>query len=126
MRRHPERTEQAGIVKLLRSIGGAVYVFGTTRRKGDYQGTMQTPGIPDLEVFLPPAGGLSENTLLKIEVKAPHGRLSPAQQHYRDHCIAACVPHIVGGLDDVIAWLVKHGYLKLAQAPHYRLKKGAS
>jgi hypothetical protein len=27
--------------------------MGTTRRRGDYPGTMQTPGIPDLMAFLP-------------------------------------------------------------------------
>jgi hypothetical protein len=45
-RRQPEKAEQAGIVKLVRALGGRVYVLGTRRKRGDFQGTMQTPGLP--------------------------------------------------------------------------------
>ena len=47
-----EKHVQADIVKLLESVGAAVYKIGTTRKKGDHQGTMQTAGIPDLLAFV--------------------------------------------------------------------------
>ena len=40
-----EKEIQADIVKLLETVGAAVYKIGTTRKKTDHQGTMQTPGI---------------------------------------------------------------------------------
>ena len=39
-------------MKLLKTVGAAVYKIGTKRKKDDYQGTMQTPGIPDLCAFV--------------------------------------------------------------------------
>lgn len=117
-----ERSEQAGITHLLRSLGAKVYTLGTTRRRDDsHFGTMQTPGIGDLYCLLPapkfcdgaPCG-------LWIEVKAPGGRLRPAQQEFRDACQAAGVPHVVGQLDTVIAWLVERGFIKADNVPHYR------
>lgn len=118
-RRHPERAEQAAIKALLEHIGAAVWVFGTTRRKGDYQGTMQTPGPPDLQAFLPRGLGL-----LCIEVKAPGGRLSDAQRRFRQECLSCLSPyqvrHVVGGLDAVIAELVPLGLLRVDQVAHYR------
>ena len=47
-----EKEIQADIVKLLETVGAAVYKIGTKRKKGDHQGTMQTPGIPDLLAFV--------------------------------------------------------------------------
>ena len=47
-----EKHVQSDIVKLLETVGAAVYKIGTTRKKGDHQGTMQTPGIPDLCAFV--------------------------------------------------------------------------
>ena len=38
-----EKEIQADIVKLLETVGAAVYKIGTKRKKGDHQGTMQTP-----------------------------------------------------------------------------------
>jgi len=124
-----ERVEQHGIVMLLRTLGAKVYVSGTTRRKGDYAGTMMSPGIPDVEAFLParmstgaPSGG-GTRELLKVEVKAAGGRLRPEQAEYRDLCAAADVHHIVGGLDTVIAWLIEHHYLRGDQVAHYRVRQ---
>lgn len=134
---HPERAEQTKILNLLRSLGAEVYVSGTTRRRGDYQGTMQSPGIPDIEAFLPrpryqPFGDGPERRLLKVEVKAParvvagrkraKGRLSQEQEDYRDLCLAAAVDHVHGDVDDVIAWLIAHGYLRPESVGHYHLK----
>jgi hypothetical protein len=111
-RRTPERTEQAEIVKLLRMLGASVYVLGTTRRKGDHPGTMQTPGIPDLWVVFPSTRQGLEWTALWIEVKAEKGRLSRAQQRFQNECFWSSTTHLVGGLDVVVAWCQKHGWLK--------------
>jgi hypothetical protein len=48
--RIPEKVIQQQIVTLLRSIGAQVWVLGTRRKRGDYQGTMQTPGLPDCDL----------------------------------------------------------------------------
>lgn len=116
----PEKVEQAHIVQLLKSIRGAVWVIGMHRRRGDYQGTMQTEGYPDLTVFLPVTPTAS-SCLLFIEVKAGRGRLRPEQQAFQLHCQAAGVAHVVGDYNTVVAWLIEHGYLKREQVPHYRL-----
>jgi hypothetical protein len=116
---NPERVEQAHVARLLRTIGATVYVLGVTRKRGDHPGTMQSRGLPDLLAFLP-RGNLRAVQLLVVEVKAERGRLSPEQEDFRDHCRAADVAHVVGGLDAVIAWLVANGYLRRDQVPHYR------
>jgi hypothetical protein len=114
--RVPERVEQAHIVRLVRTLGGTVYVLGTTRRRGDHPGTMQTPGLADLLAFLPVRPHMRERQLW-IECKARDGRLSPAQVEFRERCLAAGVAHVVGALDDVIAWLTAEGYLRRGQVP---------
>jgi hypothetical protein len=114
VRRHPERDEQREIVKLLRTIGAAVYVLGTTRRKGDHPGTMQTPGIPDIYAILPAPAyrPLRRGMGVWIEVKAKGGRLRPEQAGFAAHCCAWDIPHVVGGLDAVIDFLVSGGWVK--------------
>ena len=123
-RRQPERAEQRGIVRLLQHIGARCWVIGTTRRRGDYHGTMQTPGLPDLIAHLPRGQGV-----LFVEVKAKGGRLRPEQAEFRMACTACAPPyqvhHVVGGLDSVIAYLVHLGLLKAEQVPHYRLTEAA-
>jgi hypothetical protein len=119
--RTSERVEQLHIVRLLRTIGAAVYVLGTTRRHGDHPGTMQTPGISDLVCFLPVLPH-TRSRLLCIECKARDGRLSPPQREFRDRCAAADVAYVTGTLDDVIAWLVHERYLRREGVPHYRLR----
>lgn len=119
--RVPEKAEQAHIVQLLKTLRCRVWVAGTRRPKGDYQGTCQTPGIPDLTAFLPDATGI-----LFVEVKAAGGCLRPEQEEFRE-LVLACeanglgVHHIVGGCDAVIAWLMTRGLLKPDQVPHYRV-----
>jgi hypothetical protein len=114
--RRPEKVVQAEIVKLLEMIGAKVYKLGTTRQRGDFQGTMQTPGISDLYVFLPDRRGVgpadeTRRTALWIEVKAEGGKLRPEQAEFRDFCKNAAHAHIVGGLDDVILFLERGGWL---------------
>lgn len=117
-RRQPERAIQAQGVRLLKTLGAAVWTIGTTRRKGDYMGTMQTPGLPDVLAFLP-VRGLRERRLLVWEAKAPKGRLRPEQAEFRDQCLFAGVAHVVGGTDALVAWLVQERYLHADQVPHY-------
>lgn len=126
-----ERVEQEQIKTLIRSVGGKVWSLGTTRRGGDYQGTMQTPGFPDLCAFVPVptvnAAGQSlgrQPQLLFVEVKARGGRLRPEQALFRDECGFAKVEHVVGGLDAVLAWMLVRGVVTESSVPHYRLPAG--
>lgn len=118
MRQQPERAEQAAIVKLLKLLGASVYVIGTKRRKGDYQGTMQTPGIPDLFVHLPAkqtsdrVGSLYPRTALWIEVKAKGGKHSEAQNRFAIENADTVVPYLTGGIDVVTDWLRQGGWIK--------------
>lgn len=105
-----EKQEQQAICDLIRAIGGHVYVIGTKRPKGDYQGTRQTPGIPDLFCFLPLRGIMARS--LWIEVKRKGGRKSDAQQYFASLCMNRNIDHIIGGHDDVANWLKLNGFLK--------------
>lgn len=120
--RVPEKHVQQNIVQLLRSIGAAVYVIGRPPRKTTARmGTGQTPGIPDLLVHLPQGPTVKTSVGLKftmdahelwIEVKAKGGRLRPEQASFRDFCVLAGIPHVVGGLDEVVTYLHERGYVK--------------
>lgn len=121
-----EKVEQAHIVQLLKLVKAEVYVLGTRRRAGDYQGTMQTPGLPDLLAFLPDRlNGASQRVPVFIECKAPGGRLRPEQRDFRALCLMAGIAHIVGDLDAVIAFLIGAGYVTANQFPHYRQPKAS-
>lgn len=125
-RRRPiarERSVQQQIVMLLRSLGSQVYTLGTTRRAGDYHGTMQTPGLPDVMAFLP-ARGERKGRLVMIEVKAPGGRARPDQLAFQDACRATGVAHVLGGLDQVVTWLVDEQYLRADQIAHFHTDGG--
>jgi hypothetical protein len=110
-----EKAEQQAIVDLLRLIGAKVYVLGTKRRRGDYQGTMQTPGIPDLFAFMPIRAVISARQVphaIWVEVKTTNGRLRPEQAAFRDHCCSTDMVHLTGGADYVSAQLKAWGFLK--------------
>jgi hypothetical protein len=98
-----EKAEQQAIVDLLRLIGAKVYILGTKRRKGDYQGTMQTPGIPDLYAFL-------HNQPLWIEVKARGGNRSEAQFEFANAATGACHAYFCGTADEFTAYLRDLGF----------------
>jgi hypothetical protein len=116
-----EKTVQAQGVTLLRTLGAKVYVLGTTRRRGDFQGTMQTPGIADIFGFLPEQSPtIPRWTPFWWEVKAAGGRLRPEQQDFEALCQGAYLTHIVGDLDVLIAFLVRGGWLKADNVPYYR------
>jgi hypothetical protein len=120
VRQQLEKTEQAAIVQLLRTIGASVYVIGTRRRKGDYQGTGNTAGVPDVYAVLPwiPTYkgrlGLSDTWTVPvwIEVKAPKGRPSKAQEQFQVESTNCRIPHLIGGIDVVTHWLRQGGWIK--------------
>lgn len=121
VRRPPvlEKIVQQQCVALLRSLGGKVWVLGTRRAAGDHQGTRQTPGFPDVVAFL-------RGTCVFLEVKAVGGRLRPEQAEFRAAAETCGAPvfHIVGGVDDLFAWLVAQGIVKPENVPHQRLREG--
>ncbi len=129
--RVPEKTEQAHGVQLLRSLGAKVYVLGTVRAKGDHPGTRQTPGLPDVEAFIPVRGAESvpgevrQRMFLKWECKAVGGRLRPEQREYQELCAGAHVAHVVGTFDALIAWLAARGFVKAQSFPEYRQPRTA-
>lgn len=122
--RVPEKVEQAHGVQLLRSIGGKVYVLGGHRRKGDYQGTMQTEGIADVFAFIP-VRGERRWVFLAWECKAYGGRMRPEQREFEALCTDAGITHIAGPFDVLIEWLAARGFVKADQFPHYRQPQGA-
>lgn len=131
-----EKGEQASGVKLLRSLGAAVYVLGTRRARGSRcrcgafvpgdQGTRQTPGVADVLAFLPaPRGTRLAGCQLWWEAKrAAGGRASDAQRVFAANCAAAGVAHCLGDVNDLVAWLIEHGYLRANQVAHYRTQQG--
>ena len=114
----PEKEIQAQVVHLLRSLRWDVWSIGTRRRKGEHQGTMMTPGIPD--IYAQPPEVRADVRELWVEAKAPGGRLRDSQIHFQACCLRNGVPHIVGGTDEVIDWLILHGYLSSDQVSHER------
>lgn len=117
--RVPEKVEQAHGIQLLRALGSKVYVLGGHRRRGDYQGTMQTEGIADVFAFLPRRGEASR-IFLAWECKAEGGRLRPEQVEFKTLCEDADVAHLVGPFDALIAWLAARDFVKADQFPTYR------
>jgi len=117
----PEAGEQNAGVQLLRFLKAAVYVSGTRRPKGEYQGTRQTPGIPDVMAILPNLAGV-----VFWEAKASGGRMSPEQLAFRvivEQYEEAGLPvyHVLGGSGALVALLLRLGLVKADQVPHYRL-----
>ena len=128
-----EKVEQAHGVACLRTLGAQVYVLGTSRRKGDYPGTMQTPGLPDVLAVLPSLTGPARPTrpacLLFWEVKSERGRLRPAQAEFAALIASAfawslTVDHVTGTFDVLLSWLVREGYVKGENVAAHRVVAG--
>ncbi len=51
---------------------------------------------------------------------APGGRVSTQQALFRHECGLAGIDHVLGGLDQLIVYLVRVGWLKPDQLAHYR------
>lgn len=117
-----EKTEQDSIRNLVGQIGGRVYVLGTTRAvccgvcgsPNTDPTTRQTPGIADLAIYLPPPPRRDDLpwSFLWQECKGRGGTLSEEQLVFRQLCQAARVEHLVGGLDEFIAFLQPRGWVK--------------
>lgn len=116
-----EKSEQAQILTLVQALSGITYVLGTRRAqychlcggRNQDQGTRQTPGIADLFVLLPPLDHEPSSlwTPIWIEVKGKGGQLSPDQVTFRARCASAGLVHLVGGIDEVIAYLEGRGWI---------------
>jgi hypothetical protein len=127
-----EKVEQAHIVQLARAVGCFVAVIGTVRRGSKcptcgswvqgHMGTQQTPGIPDLEIWLPARASViaGQRELVKWETKASDGRLEPEQIAYRDLCAVSGVTWGFGTFADFEQFLVARGLVKPDNIPHYR------
>ena len=75
-RGRPEAEIQAGIGAMLKAAGFAVYSTSQGYRP-EGGGTRTTPGIPDLYAIHPHKG-----LAIWVEVKAPDGKLRPAQAQF--------------------------------------------
>lgn len=121
-----EKSEQANIQNLATQLGGRVYTLGTRRARvcatcgtpADMS-TRQTEGVGDLIVFLPPpprlrdaAGNRAPWVSVWVEVKGKGGTLSPEQVTFREFCLLAHVPHVVGGLDAFLDFARAGGWVK--------------
>lgn len=133
--RQREKAEQAGIVRLLESLQAHVYILGSRRAQRcrscgavtTDQGTRQTPGLADLYAILrppqyAPTDGVPAYTpvALWIEVKAGDGQPSSEQRDFMARNASAGVAHLIGGVDVVIAFLVRHGWLRADGVASYR------
>lgn len=117
-------TEQRHTQVFLEKLGAKVYKVGTRRRKGDFHGTMQTPGISDLLAFMPVRNGRRRG--LWVESKAGRGSLSDDQAVFKALCELAGWDHIVGDQNAVVAWCLREGYIRETQVPWYRLPGATS
>lgn len=103
-----EKDEQSAIIQIARATGGLVWVLGTRRARGDYQGTRQTPGLPDLWIVWP---NLARGHAAWWEVKTATGRRSPAQVAFAEACAAAGVAYGCGDSRAFEAWCADRGLL---------------
>jgi hypothetical protein len=127
-----EKVEQAHIVQLARTLGCTVMVLGTVRRGstcpqcgawvGGHRGTQQTPGIPDLEVWLPARAATNGHAqeLVKWETKASDGAFSPEQLAYRALCAEGGVTWGCGTFANFEQFCAGRGLLSAKWIPHYR------
>ena len=118
-----EKTEQASIQNLVAQLGGTVYVLGSRRAMccgicgapSTDRSTRQTEGLGDLAVFLPPTRRQLDRAwhFVWIECKGRRGELSPEQVRFRELNQAAGVPHVVGGIDEFVAYLERGGWVRI-------------
>jgi hypothetical protein len=116
-RKTPEADAQRTIVQALRVVlprGAIVHHSVNEVTAGDRRGRMRQailvgmgvhPGFADLIV-------LSQGRVLFLEVKSKTGRLSPAQQAFRDAVQAQGFAWaVVRSVDDALAALADHGFI---------------
>lgn len=117
-----EKHEQADICILVETLGGRVGVLGTRRARVCHtcgapadQATRQTPGLPDLAIYLPPPPPRELRdpwVFLWVECKGKGGTLTPEQVEFKYLSERAGVVHLVGGLDAFLAWLRVGGWVR--------------
>ncbi len=124
-RKTPEADAQRAIVRALRFVlprGAIVHHSANEVTAGDRRGRSRQailvgmgvhPGFADLVV-------LSQGRMLFLEVKSKTGRLSPAQEVFRDAIQAQGFAWaLVRSVDDALAALADHGFItRLPRAPH--------
>jgi ribosomal protein S27AE len=146
LRRPPvqhEKVQQAQILQLaalvcVRLDDGrpAYWVLGTRRSRGkpcpscgtfvaEHQGLRQTPGHPDLVLFLK-GRGESGPRLLYWETKAGRNTTSDDQDAFLGVAAAAGANTGVGDYDAFAGYLVREGYLKAESFPHSRQPEARS
>lgn len=95
------------IVGFLRSVGFAVWDTGQGYRR-DPGGTRITPGLADLVV-------IGHGRVLFVEVKRPKAKLRPAQEVFRDECLANGGEwHLWRDVREAFDYLVDIGLLEAA------------
>ena len=93
-----EKQVQRDVVKLYRKVGCEVVIFSQPRK------TMQTPGIPDLRVYL-----VRKGLAWWHETKTPKGKQRLAQGDFQDRAEQCGETYVMGGLEAAIAQLRKVG-----------------
>lgn len=88
-----EKQTQHGVKTLLDKLGVSYFDTSQPHR------AMITPGVPDLICFSRRRGHFY------VEVKRPGGKLSPAQEKFRDLCRETGTAYIVGGVTEVASFL---------------------
>jgi len=84
------------IRRLIEMVGGRCYV---TSQVGRLYGSA---GIPDLICFAPARG---VQWVFFVEVKVGRDKLSDAQRAFREECLRARMPYVVGTAGDVADFL---------------------
>jgi hypothetical protein len=116
--RMSERAIQREIVDFLKAIGCAVYQTSQGYRK-EPGGTRMTPGIPDLYVVGPRAKhqmAWERAPWTWAEVKTEKGKLTPAQEEFRELCETSDIPHRVWrDAGDAFEWAVEVGLVEVAE-----------
>jgi hypothetical protein len=123
----PEKDVQRAVIHLFCRIGCRydpkgldtdIIVLGTKRPRNlprQAHRTFQTPGVPDLYVFLPVLRRYERSTLppaaVWFEVKAEDGAPSPAQLSFAARAQFRGLPYRIGGVDEARAFLIEHGFL---------------
>ena len=97
-----EKETQAAVKKVYRDVGGFVYDLSQPRA------TKQTPGVPDLIVFLTWRG---KGYMFFHEVKTAAGRQSSPQKAFQDSCGRAGETYLLGGVPEGIDHLRTLGVL---------------
>jgi hypothetical protein len=128
-RRAPlEKVIQRQIRTAALTIGGTVMTLGRPARADDvHKGTRQTPGLPDLYIFLPQAVRDAPHSCFQwpahtlwVEVKRAGTRdtRSKAQKDFAALCAATKTPYLWGDLDTFLHYLLERGYV--TETAHYR------